>query len=59
MKSTPLLKPKKLTFTLSEQSYAILENLSKSLGKSRKEVAKEALEAYLEHLQNGDYHVYD
>lgn len=59
MKSTPLLKPKKLTFTLSEQSYAILKNLSKSLGKSRKKVAKEALEAYLEHLQNGDYHVYD
>lgn len=59
MKSTPLQKTKKLTFILSEQSYAILENLSKSLGKSRKEVAKEALEAYLEHLQNGDYHVYD
>ena len=53
MKSTPLLKPKKLTFTLSEQSYAILKNLSKSLGKSRKEVAKEALEAYLEHLHKG------
>ncbi|MBP6497670.1 MAG: CopG family transcriptional regulator [Campylobacteraceae bacterium] len=53
MKSMPLLKPKKLTFTLSEQSYAILKNLSKSLGKSRKEVAKEALEAYLEHLHKG------
>lgn len=50
MKSAPPLKPKKLTFTLSQQSYSLLENLSNYLNKSPKEVAKEALEAYLAYL---------
>lgn len=59
MKSTPLQKTKKLTFILSKQSYFLLKNLSKSLGKSRKEVAKEALETYLEHLHKAKNNVND
>ena len=56
MKSTSLPKLKKLTFTLSQQSYSLLENLSNYLHKSPKEVAKEALEAYLAYLEKKKHH---
>lgn len=42
--------PKHLTFTLSNTSDARLTSLSHSLGKTREDVAKEAINAYMQYL---------